>query len=116
MTKEWVLVLCLTYFVEISNKYQDYMKAYESYEEDRIKESWKDPIKPCLRRLRPTLDGVQGPNSEDSIWTHLNQIESLSGSLPWTLACILVLRIMSFPFELFFLVRTNWISLQNTAM
>jgi hypothetical protein len=40
----------------------------------------------CLGRevLGPPLDGVQGPNSQEPIWTHLKKIESLS----WTVACI----------------------------
>jgi hypothetical protein len=31
--------------------------------------------------------GFRGPNSYEPIWTHLKQIESLSWTLPWTLAC-----------------------------
>jgi hypothetical protein len=52
--------------------------------------------------LRPTLDGVQGPNSKELMWTHLKLIGSLSWSLHWTLACILVLQIISFFFFFFF--------------
>ncbi len=57
--------------------------------------------------LQPTLDGVRGSNSWEPIWTHLQQIVSLSWTLPWTLACILVLQIMSSPFELFFFLVSN---------
>ncbi len=46
--------------------------------------------------------GVQGSNSEEPIWTHLKQIESLSWTLSWALACILVLQIMSSPLSSFF--------------
>ncbi len=56
---------------------------------------------PLRNQLRPTLDGVWGPNSEEPIWTHLKQIESLSWTLPWTLASILVLQIVTYPFKLF---------------
>jgi hypothetical protein len=56
-------------------------------------------IRTIMGKLRPTLDGVLGPNSWEPIWTHLKQIfESLS----WTIACIWVFQFMSFPFELFF--------------
>jgi hypothetical protein len=34
--------------------------------------------------LGPGFIWVQGPNSQESIWTHLKQIESLSWTLPWT--------------------------------
>jgi hypothetical protein len=37
-----------------------------------------------------------------TIWTHLKQLESLSCTMPWTLACILVLQIMSSPLSSFF--------------
>jgi hypothetical protein len=37
----------------------------------------------------------------------------LNWTLPWTLACILVLQIMIFLFEFFFEVWTNWFSFQN---
>jgi hypothetical protein len=49
--------------------------------------------------FRPTLDGVQDQNSEEPIWTNLKQTESLNWTMPWTLACILVLQIMSSPFR-----------------
>jgi len=37
------------------------------------------------------------------IWTHLKQIESLSSTMPWTLACILVLQIMSSALKFIFI-------------
>ncbi len=65
-----------------------------------------------MQSLWLTLDGVQGPNWYELIWTHLKQIESLSLAI----ACILVLQIMSSTFELYFsLVWTNWFFLQNGA-
>jgi hypothetical protein len=43
--------------------------------------------KKLITTPRPTLDGVQGPDSQEQIWTHLKQIESLRvWTLPWTLA------------------------------
>jgi len=59
--------------------------------------------------LRPTLGG--GPGFK-FLGINLNspaakQIVYLSWTLPWTIACILVLQIMSSPFELFFFLVSN---------
>jgi len=45
---------------------------------------------------------VQGPISEDPIWTHVKQLESLSWSVPGSSAWLLVLQIRSSPFSTVF--------------
>ncbi len=51
--------------------------------------------------------GIYSPNSQEPIWTHLKQIEALNQTLPWTLACILILQIMSSLIQLFFYKGLN---------
>jgi hypothetical protein len=48
------------------------------------------------------LDGDPGSKFLEPNLDSSEVIESLSWTLLWTLACILVLQIMSFPLELFF--------------